>query len=90
MVNDFGLNVLFDIAGVNCSAHTLQLAVKDALAKIAIRHRNVISLCHKVCKSLRLKSMQNEFETYGGSYKKPRLDVETRWRSTFMMVSHIF
>lgn len=44
LVNDFGLNVLWDITGVNCSAHTLQLVVKDALLLIE-KKIEILSVC---------------------------------------------
>lgn len=91
LVNDFGLDVLWDITGVNCSAHTLQLAIKDALKLIALKNRNVISLCRNVAKSLRLKSTRHTYkEEHGREYKIPGLNVETRWGSTYTMVSLLF
>lgn len=84
------LNIIWDITGVNCSAHTLQLGIKDALKKIALRHRNVIGLCRNVVKSLRLRSIQHEIEALGKKYRVPKLDVETRWGSLYLMVSGIF
>lgn len=56
------------------------------MGKIARQHRNVISLCHTVAKELRKQSTQNAYKEHGESYKIPRLDVKTRWGSTFMMV----
>lgn len=86
MTTDFGLDVLWDITGVNCAAHTLQLGIKDALKAVARKHSNLISLCRSVAKALRLKSMRNTYKEHGGVYKIPRLDVETRWGSTYLMV----
>lgn len=90
LVADFGLEILHEITGVNCAAHTLQLSIKDALNLIAKNNQNVIKLCREVAKSLRLKSTQHIFKTHGGSYRLPRLDVETRWGSTYMMVGILF
>lgn len=86
LVTEFGLDVLWDITGVNCSAHTLQLVIKDALLAIDKKHRNVISLCRNVAKFLRLKSTKHAYKTHGQNYTDPRLDVVTRWGSTYMMV----
>lgn len=86
MTTDFGLDILWDITGVNCAAHTLQLAIKDALKVVARKYSNLINLCRSIAKSLRSKSMQHTFKEHGGTYKIPRLDVETRWGSTFVMV----
>lgn len=89
MVDSIGFDILWDITGVNCAAHTLQLAIKDALKRIARKHRNVIKLCRKVVKALRLKSIQQEIKTIGKQFRKPRLDVETRWCSLYLMVSFL-
>lgn len=88
MMDAFGLNVLCDITGVNCAAHTLQLAVKDALKRLACKYGNIISLCRNVAKLLRNKSHQEIYktETDDGSYKTPRIDVDTRWGYIYVMV----
>lgn len=86
MAAESEFEILYDITGVNCAAHTLQLAVKDALKKIMRKHINVISLCRQIAKLLRLRSTHNEMNGFGINYKSPRLDVETRWSSTYMMV----
>lgn len=88
MENSLGPDIVWDITGVNCSAHTLQLAIQDALKKLAKQHQNIIKLCHNVTKTLRKKSIKHQYSEHGGSYKKPRLDVETRWGSTYLMVCH--
>lgn len=81
-----GVNMLWDITGVNCAAHTLQLAIKDALKLIAESHQNVISLARKVVIFLRLKSTATEARSQGLDYNWPRLDICTRWGSLFLMV----
>lgn len=88
MESIIGPEVVWNITGVNCSAHTLQLAIKDAFKMLGKQHQNVISLCHNVAKTLRNKSKKHEYSEHGGSYKMPRLDVETRWGSTYLMVCH--
>lgn len=85
-MNQQGLEVLYDITGVNCSAHTFQLAIKSALKNISRKHSNVISLCRHAAKILRLRTSHHEMELHGKVYKSPRLDVETRWCSSYMMV----
>ncbi|XP_055306540.1 zinc finger BED domain-containing protein 4-like, partial [Sitodiplosis mosellana] len=84
------LNVMWDITGVNCSAHTLQLVTNDAIGAMEDKHRNVIELCRRVAKFLRkestiitLKNTENAYE------KKPRLDVSTRWCSTYFMMDDV-
>lgn len=86
MVN-YGANIVWDIVGVNCCAHTLQLGIKDAIAKLDKRHYNVIQLCRQACKFLRLKSSSIEMEKIGITYRLPRLENDTRWGSMFLMVS---
>lgn len=81
-----GVDFLFDITGVNCAVHTLQLAIKDALAKMSKSFRNVIELCRIVCKVIRLKSCEIEMDKQNIPYKKPRLENATRWGSMFLMV----
>lgn len=83
METEFGLDVLYDITGVKCSAHTLQLAIKDTLKKVQKKHSNLIALCRRVAKILRLSSIHHAVPI---EYRSPRLDVDTRWGSTFMMV----
>lgn len=91
VIEHVGLEVQFNISGVKCSEHTLQLGITDALKKCARQYTNVIILCRNVAKSLRTKSTQHTFETNTqGQYRTPRLDVETRWGSTYMMVSFVF
>lgn len=80
------LNTLWNITGVNCAAHTLQLAIKDAVKSIARIHKNVIELSRKVTKILRLKSTTNEANNMGIHYLWPHLENDTRWCSLFMMV----
>lgn len=92
MADVFGLNVLYDITGVNCAAHTLQLAIKDALKRLPIQHENIIGLCRNVAKQLRRKSSQAIYksENHSENYKIPRIDVATRWGYTYLMVSFLF
>lgn len=78
--------ILMDITGVNCAAHTLQLAIKDALNELLLMHKNVINLCRNVAKALRLKSIQHKLDSMGKQFKKPRLENDTRWGSLYSMV----
>lgn len=79
-------NIVWEILGVNCSAHTLQLAIKDALKLLSETHSQVIELCRCVAKHLRKSSTIQALKKDGISYSLPRLDVETRWGSMFTMV----
>lgn len=85
-----GADFLFDITGVNCAEHTLQLSVGDATNGMKLYHKNVIKLCTEASKMLRLQSTINEMDKVGISYKLPRLENKTRWGSMFLMVSHSF
>lgn len=81
-----GANFSFDITGVNCTVHTLQLAIKGALEKMPKRFQNIIELCRIVCKVIRLKSCEIEMIELNIPYKKPHLENATRWGSMFLMV----
>lgn len=83
------LNVVWDITGINCSAHTLQLAVNDSIKAMPIVHQNIITLTRYVAKFLRRETTKISLKDNEmlQAYKKPRLDVETRWCSTYLMVS---
>lgn len=72
--------------GVNCAAHTLQLGINDSLKELPARHKNVIELCRRVAKFLRLKSSEHKIKEHGIEYRRPRLDVITRWGSMYQMV----
>lgn len=48
-------NQIFTAESIRCAAHTLQLAVKDALDKIGPNIKNVIALRSRVAKFLRCK-----------------------------------
>lgn len=79
----------FDLSGIKCAPHTLQLAVKNAISSIPQETKNIILLCRRVAKILRLESTKYYLEDTGLVLKKPRLDVETRWGSTYIMVTFI-
>lgn len=74
----------WEIHGIRCAAHTLQLAVMQALKTGDFEV--LIQLCREVCKELRKNSVQIEMEDNGIPFKIPRIDVVTRWNSTHVMV----
>lgn len=93
---------LFNMTGINCAAHTLQLLVKDALKELRKETINVIDLCRRVIKALKLNSTKLIIEQARQNtstevvakqpeltLKVPSLDVETRWGSSFVMVSSL-
>lgn len=75
------------VNGVNCAAHTLQLGVRDGLARLPNDLQNVISLCREFSKFTRLQKTIYDLEKMGLQKKFPPLDVCTRWSSTYMMVN---
>lgn len=89
-MQNHGFDVHYDITGVNCAAHTLQLAITDALKAIPSSQKNVIELIRRVAKILRLSSSMHQIIEAGLNYKRPRLDCVTRWGSMYEMVCLTF
>lgn len=77
----------WEVKGIRCAAHTLQLCIKFALKNISTANKNIITLCRRIAKTMRLKSTIAELHMDGVKYSIPRLDVETRWCSTYSMVN---
>lgn len=90
---------LFDMSGISCAAHTLQLLVKDEVKELKIETSNVISLSRRIIKALKLNATKQIIELARQAVstepittqpqltlKVPSLDVETRWGSSFVMV----
>lgn len=75
------------VKGVRCGVHTLQLGIHDGLSKLSRANQNVISLCRRIAKTLRLKSIDHELKLAGIKLSVPQLDVPTRWCSSFLMVN---
>lgn len=80
----------FILSGIKCAVHTLQLVVKDSLTALPQAIKNIINLCRRIAKILRLESTKYCIEGTGLTLKKPKLDVETRWSSTYVMVCPFF
>lgn len=78
---------LFDLTGIRCAAHTLQLIVKDGLKDLRRESSNIINLCRRIIKTLKLTSTKSIVEEANLKMAIPSLDVETRWGSTYNMVS---
>lgn len=76
------------VNGINCAAHTLQLAVNDSLKSMDTSRSNVIKLCRSVAKFIRLSSTMIEMRNRGLKSILPPLDVNTRWSSTYSMVTN--
>lgn len=77
------------VNSIKCAAHTIQLAVKDALKLLTTEDQNVIDLCRLVAKYLRKQSSKNEIRDERLNSILPCLDVITRWSSTYLMVRMI-
>lgn len=88
-VRDHGEEMCFKLKGIKCAEHTVQLSVKDSLKALPEDSKNVITLARRVAKVLRLDSTKHLIAGYGLKLKKPKLDVETRWGSTYVMVSFL-
>lgn len=72
------------INGIRCAAHTVQLAVQDALDTDDMK--TLLKKCKKLCKLLRKKKVRFILRTHNIRIKLPRLDCKTRWNSKFRMV----
>jgi bifunctional polynucleotide phosphatase/kinase len=72
------------LQGVRCAAHTLQLAILDALAEPGIA---VIAKARAVCKTLRSQTFMAAIRLAG--QKKPIIDCLTRWCSTCLMLERL-
>lgn len=88
-IASFGVDI-WNITGINCAEHTLQLAIKDAVSKLPQEFENVIKLCRRVCAFLRLQSTSNVLDEIGVEYLVPRTENETRWGSMYLMVCSTF
>lgn len=84
LTNEFS-DVEFDVSGIRCAAHTLQLAVIGALKKSNVL--KWIQLCRKVAKIIRTQNLQYMIKSQNIGEKYVRLDCITRWNSTFLMVN---
>lgn len=87
LASDYGLDVVWDVTGVNCAEHTLQLGINDAIKATGTENRNLINLCRRVVKFLRLATTMHELKKENINYKRPRIDVVTRWGSLYVMVN---
>lgn len=79
-------NFIGGINGIRCAAHTLQLSIRDGLEKLDKAMINVVAICRRIAKTMRLNSTAHELNKAGISFAVPHLDVETRWCSTYTMV----
>lgn len=73
-----------NINGIRCAAHTIQLAIQDALASDDIK--TLLKKCKRICKLLRKKKVRFLLRQNNIKIPLPRLDCQTRWNSKFRMV----
>lgn len=73
------------ITEIRCCAHTLQLAIHDALERS--NARRVLVRAREMCKSLRSQVINTKVRRISPSTILPPLDVITRWCSAFTIVS---
>lgn len=73
-----------DIYGIRCAAHTLQLAIREAMKYS--EYGALISLFREVAKFLRKPTSIRIMREQGIKIWLPRLDCETRWSSLYRLV----
>lgn len=73
------------IHSVRCAAHTLQLAVNDALKHEATV--DIFTKCRKISKKFRTQTLMSLIRKL--KLKKPILDCVTRWMSTVIMLKRL-
>ncbi|KAG0442307.1 hypothetical protein HPB47_015738 [Ixodes persulcatus] len=73
------------LRGVRCAAHTLQLAVEDALKNADVK--GLLDKCRAICKKLRVPTAMMLVKKL--NLKKPILDCPTRWNSTCDMLERL-
>lgn len=76
----------YTVAAVRCAAHTLQLAVQDALGSESSLATMLIN-AREVVKKLRTTVFQHVLKRAGA--KKPVVDCPTRWSSTYDMLKRL-
>lgn len=80
-------NGAVQVKSVRCIVHTLQLGIHEGISGLSRANKNLISLCRRIAKTLRLKSTEHELKIAGIQFTIPHLDVATRWCSTYIMVT---
>lgn len=78
---------MLTILGVRCAAHTLQLAVNDALQNAAAGISSLIKKARKIVKKLRTQTFLYMLKKQ--NLKKPIIDCPTRWCSTMIMLERL-
>lgn len=73
------------IPGIRCCAHTLQLAIHDALNRS--NTKRTLGRIKEMCKALRNQVINTEFRRLSPESILPPLDSATRWCSAYVMVN---
>lgn len=74
------------VNSIKCAAHTIQLAVNDAINSLPNKDQNVIGLCRLAAKFMRKQTTKNMMLQAKLTSILPSLDCKTRWSSTYLMV----
>lgn len=75
-----------NIHGIRCAAHTIQLAIQDALSKDDLKA--LLTACRKLCILLKKKKTKFLLRQNNIRIATPKLDSITRWNSKFRMVNN--
>lgn len=75
-----------DVHGIDCGAHTLQLAIKDALKET--NATATIIRIKDLCQIMRTKNIMIKIRGMKTKTILPPMDVVSRWNSTYVMVQH--
>lgn len=76
---------------IRCFAHVLNLATKECMKDIHSHISKIRALLSTLRSSVKRRDLFNEVKTeLGLKYELPSLDCETRWSSTFEMISDAF
>lgn len=88
-VNELAKQTLI-INAIRCAAHTLQLAVGDAVTQS--HHFSFINQIREMCKFLRKATSVRELKDQKIYISLPRMDCKTRWSSLYRLVCivHIY
>lgn len=85
-LRESGFDIQWEITNIKCAAHTLQLGINDTLKSMPVKLQNLIQLCRRAVKFLRLPKTEQEAKAANIKYTKPRIEVVTRWGSMYQMV----
>ena len=81
----FPVGEINGIEFIPCAAHTLQLAVKDFVKQKDIA--STIAVARELARKLRIPKVRYHFMKKG--HHLPRLDNETRWSSTYLLIQSL-